>query len=88
MRIKVTQAHIEQGDIGDPSFCPIALAVKESLPEEPVDVDVSALGRISISYPYYISCKPRSTTRFVKLFDSGEDVEPFAFNLPITKKHA
>lgn len=77
MKIKVKQCHIDKGEVGVFSKCPVALAISE------------VTGDRTLVTPYAIcsgSVKNRVRTPhevriFMKKFDSGDPVEPFEFEL-------
>jgi hypothetical protein len=80
MKIEVKQEHIERGKPGG-CYCPIALAVKETL--NPYDVSV---GYHSMSvFTTVIDMKtvklPRPAFDFAFDFDAGRNVAPFSFEI-------
>lgn len=81
MIINVTQEHIDKGKRGRACGCPVALAVLELLNVK--------YGLVSVSpYTLYIEINnyrpfrlPPEATRFVSLFDDGQEVSPFTFEV-------
>lgn len=78
MEIKVTLEHICHGQHHKGDACPVALALREAFPNKKVWVD--PLYTIEIGEDVYVA--PEEVRQFVERFDDGEEVEPFAFNLP------
>lgn len=89
MLIEVTQADITRGTPSCSWGCPIAYAIERALPE--------CLGRPGMSvHVFYTSVSvsdwneeiashrlPKVAREFVKRFDRGHRVKPFAFELPL-----
>ncbi len=75
MLIKVTEKHIRDGKKVDCLHCPVALAIREHIPNALVG-------------PCYMTTWekgdtpfPPEVTRFIRSFDLNEHVEPFEFEL-------
>ncbi len=81
VRIEVKQEHIDKGIPGRCFSCPIALAALAVLPAREFHVQVSraCLG-FRWARAFYL---PESARHFVKMFDDGEDVTPFDFEIEI-----
>ena len=77
VRVEVTQEDIEKGKRKAGWACPIARAIKRRVPQSRRrDVFVEhALWEVG----YHVRPLPRTAQRFVKRFDAGEPVKPFAF---------
>jgi hypothetical protein len=84
MKVEVKQEHINRGWPGEPTGCPVFLAVQDKLP---------SVAEITSKYIYYwrrLSSSvryeerfllPSSAKKFIKKFDSGKQVEPFTFTI-------
>jgi hypothetical protein len=78
MKFTVTQAHISNGQRFRTKSCPVALAIKQTLPDVSVVVDATMLSiSTSTTYTSYKLSKPLQ--RFIQTFDSGEPVAPASF---------
>ena len=81
MKIHVTQEHINWGDSNSPQSCPIALAIKEQLPRaKQIGVKHTYAHMILDNKTLYLQFS-RRTTKFIRYFDAGHEVEPFTFVL-------
>jgi hypothetical protein len=76
MKVKVEQRHIDKGIPKSSSCCAVALAVREVVGHEDVDVDEYS---IAVAYDSYRA--PRKVTEFIEDFDRGDVVSPFEFEL-------
>jgi hypothetical protein len=78
MIIQVTKADIRAGICGDCHQCPVAQAIANDLKVSRDDIFVAAdhIKVLSVVYP-----TPVRVRRFVRKFDGGDKVEPFAFHL-------
>lgn len=81
--IRVTAEDIATGKKNDCWACPIAKAVTRTLRLSP---DQQMPGRFSVGGNYVRIERqkytlPRSAIRFIRRFDSEQDVEPFRFKL-------
>lgn len=81
--IAVTRKHINKGDRGECTSCPVALALLDAFPEaKRVSVDQDDL---VVTYPNGSAksyCVPRSVSRFINKFDNqGRVAQPFRFKL-------
>lgn len=75
MIVKVTQQHIDNGVVGNPRRCAIALALKEVLDIDYVDMDGFNIGDVVIPFPVEVS-------EFILGFDSNpKQPQPFSFEL-------
>lgn len=80
MRIRVTARHIREGQPGQPSSCPIALAIQEQTGCKDVDVDsddVTVDGKsLDIG---------KGVVSFIHRFDENKPVRPqvFEFGVPL-----
>jgi hypothetical protein len=80
LTIEVTQEDIDNGQKCDANYCPIALAVRQTvknyrqyLSVQPTVMYVDD-GKVIREYKM-----PAVAEQFVRLFDDDEDVEPFTF---------
>ena len=80
MIIKVTQKHIDEGDPGMCSDCPVALALLENYDNVVVQNDeiLCWLGINQIDFNV-----PVEVFDFIKAFDNHKSVKPFEFELEI-----
>lgn len=77
IKITVTTTHIRKGHKGHLYLCPIALAAKSAGFVGPqVMIDEINVGSHDNNANYSL---PRSAQRFIKAFDKGRSVKPFAF---------
>lgn len=76
MKVKVTKKHIKKGKRGQPTGCPIALALKEQygLKRPRVHGD-------QVHFPGKSCDLPDKASFFIQQFDSGEKVVPFEFSI-------
>lgn len=85
MRVKVTQDHIDRGVRREPCLCPIALALKDLGVDKPnvhfTFVRWEEWGADGIFERLCLPNLPAGARKFVKLFDEGESVKPFEFDL-------
>lgn len=89
MLIKVTHQHIAMGCMRKSHRCPVAHAVNEHLGSG----YSSTIGLCNITIAngrgttMWQKEQPVSVFKFVKLFDGGEHVKPFEFELSIPEKY-
>lgn len=78
MKIKVTQADIEEGRPEDCHLCPVALAVARAfdVPQYAVSVDGLFITVNDVNYD-----PPKLVDEFIYAFDEGDKVIPFEFDL-------
>ena len=77
MKVQVTNKHITKGKPGRIHSCPIALAIREQCAKGKA---VSVTGcEVSIGNKIYEL--PTRANEFIMMFDTGEKVKPFTFNL-------
>jgi hypothetical protein len=82
MRIEVKPDHIARGRRVEPCLCPVALAIAEA-----TDRECSVAPRmVSLYEPYRAYRLPEAVCGFVRMFDAGQPVEPFSFDLDIEEK--
>ena len=74
MLIKVTKDHIENGKIGQPDCCPIALASGF----ENVSVFVDEIRCYGEAYEL-----PMIAQEFIENFDGGNEVKPISFEIAL-----
>jgi hypothetical protein len=77
IRVKVTKEDIAMGIRRDDCECPIALAIKRAAKTSDVSVGfwTACLGS-RLCFPL-----PKEARDFVRVFDAGVQVKPFAFTL-------
>lgn len=83
MKVKVTQEHIDKGKPGAPYSCPVALAIRDSIP----NIVNAGVGRTTIEMidqhgNWLCYDAPRSVKKFVIAYDYKKPVEPFNFFMP------
>lgn len=92
LRIDVGTRHIERGHVEDCRTCPVALALREQLPErEPFNWSVGdefATLESSVGYPTFTVVLPHEAQSFIEKFDSLADVYPFAFEIDLPEDAA
>lgn len=100
IKINVTKKDISNGVVGDVAFCPIAQAFGRVFKRvDYIDVneltaDITLYGNYNTNTGGYeddtnFGLKlPSKAGKFVNKFDHEEDVEPFSFNVSLTKKAA
>ena len=85
IHIKVEQRHIDNGKREDCSYCPIALAIMETIPSNCLlgpfwkQVKVHDSNEIIVRGITYNTS--RKVSQFICDFDSGKEVEPMDFVL-------
>ena len=85
MRVYVTQKDIDKGEVGDCSYCPVALAMGRLFPNlEPVVQPTRVHYRIRGRKTHYERGMPapKEVWEFINDFDEHKPVEPFHFDLP------
>lgn len=87
MKISVTEKHIEQGQRKEMSCCPIALAIKDAVPQAK-DVYVGMRWYIWEPKAFPAACIngtdfriSRTVAQKAIAFDKGKKIEPFSFRL-------
>lgn len=80
IEIIVTQDHINNGRPASPCDCPIALAMKENTGEKWEVCNVLMWKMVDTSENYRLPSEARD---FIYLFDRGEEVKPFSFEVEI-----
>lgn len=78
MRIEVTQADIEFGEVGHAEACPVALALERTTGRRWVVGDDELEDR-----KFGIIDSPSAVAAFVRAFDAGRPVAPFTFDLEV-----
>lgn len=77
MLITVTRCHILEGEPSSPATCPVALALREMFEDYRISVREN-----SVLIGKGLSLRlPDDAIWFISLFDNGEEVEPFTFEL-------
>lgn len=80
--IRVTADHIRRGKMGDIFGCPIALALCEQGGYEPGDLHVGGSQAIAPAGDQDVTADlPSEAVEFVYMFDGGDEVEPFEFEV-------
>lgn len=77
MKIPVTQDHIDKGRHGDPSGCPLALAIREATTWMPRVV----VPHVRLSDADYIL--PQNARDFIFRYETLQGVEPFEFEMEV-----
>lgn len=79
--IEVTQRHIDEGEVGDCSLCPVARGTQDAFPgfkivvgDDDIFIDEEGVG---LNY-----ATPSIVRDFISDFDNGRLVHPFTFTLP------
>jgi hypothetical protein len=79
MTVHVTQEHIDKGKKGIPDCCAVALALKShgggSVCQDGDGLPCYLFG------PKGVNELPGDVQRFIEMFDAGETVEPFSFEI-------
>lgn len=85
MIVDVTQSHIDQGKAGDCSACPIALALKELIPDNfSVSVKFTVAHIVSHTYNTFRTIPlPKSAIEFIMDFDKHFPMSPFKFEVDL-----
>lgn len=81
VKVKVTQAHINEGKKHEPSSCPIALAITDATGEQWC-AGTTYVRRCTQQLELGIRLPP-SVMAFIETFDLGQPVKPFAFTLEV-----
>ena len=82
MKIKVTQKHINQGLRRSYRQCPVALAICDAYPGEPIVLVDSDYAKIHEDYKDSACYDlPYEAVAFINNVDEGHLVEPFTFTL-------
>jgi hypothetical protein len=83
VRIEVTQADIEEGQV-DCEFCPIALAIKRTMLETYAIAPYVSVDEYRITIGGWYTAQTDDIQDFVEDFDNTDDpVEPFSFDLDL-----
>lgn len=80
MKIIVSAEDIKVGKAKSSQYCPLALVIRRALPD-------AGIIRVFSDYLYISGTRvslPRKARNFIILFDSGQNVEPFDFELELT----
>lgn len=78
IKVNVTQEHIDKGDCGDTSNCPIALAIIDQYPKSGQVMVLSYL--VYCLSNYYVL--PEIAQDFIDVFDhTRSQAKPFSFEL-------
>lgn len=83
-KIQVTAKDIKGGSVGNPWYCPIALAVNRSIKmEDSIVASGTVRFQVEKKYPreYVIGLLPQKARHFYLAFDDGIKVKPFEFIL-------
>ena len=79
--INVTAEHIAKGKRRDCQSCPVALAIRDALPDVGV-VKVGSEGLVLGNIPHLVELDlPKAVADFIWYFDDSGLVKPFAFEL-------
>lgn len=82
VEIEVNRQHIDRGSIAGTS-CPIALALKDAGAIAPY-VDLDGIQFVYEGVAYYLQ-PDQGTKDFIRAFDGGDPVEPFAFDIDLRR---
>jgi hypothetical protein len=82
IQVSVTQEHIDQGSTHSCASCPVALALRDTGPENSYLVNYASLHNI---YNERVATLPGAAIRFITEFDAGYDVQPFTFFVQIDR---
>ena len=84
MIIQVKRKHIRAGDRKSPSFCPVALALREATADPTIRVEEAYISseKENGRWPKW-AFSPRSVERFVARHDAGKTVKPFNFRFEL-----
>lgn len=76
MKIEVTQDDINNGQRSRCRFCPVALAIQRTFPDQLVTVgnEAAEIGMCFITFP-------TNASEFISAFDKGLKVQPFTFEI-------
>lgn len=87
LRVIVNRRHIATGIKHNPEFCPVALATKDACPKYNFLVYPSTVTIVSLAgeQPKFAGhgVPPNSVGDFIWAFDSGDEVQPFTFDLMV-----
>lgn len=85
VNIEVTEDDIAHGLPHDPSCCPVAKALARAMPGAMVSVGCAYLSvyRPETRNPPFYAGLPFEAMRFIRRFDGGKEVQPFAFTVSI-----
>ena len=75
--VKITWAHIRDGQRGSDCDCPIALAVKDALLTNSVRVGADGIYINHLRWDV-----DKEDLKFIERFDNGKRVRPYSFRLP------
>ncbi len=76
MRVNVTERDIQKGMRYDNTACPVALAIRRTLPDAMILTDAEG---VNVNGKDYLL--PPAAVRFALDFDLGNPVKPVVFNL-------
>ena len=88
--INVTTRHIAKGEPGECAHCPVALAIRDALPDiANVVVGPEEIGiQLAADGPWAELDSPRDVVMFIMLFDTNGQAPPFTFELNYPKAAA
>ena len=78
MNITLSKKDINEGIVAHCHQCPVALAIHNTLKVELNDIVVTPVQISVLDMKYRV---PTRVARFIRAFDGGSDVRPFAFRL-------
>ena len=83
MKIQVTREDIQRGQKGQPSSCPVALAVARAFPGGNPGVGLSTVS-VGFGMSREMYDLPRKAKLFISLFDGGSKIMGWIFVRPFT----
>lgn len=72
IKVKVEQKHIDKGIKESPTFCPIALALRDLNINTYIGSDLLKMRHLTVLLP-------EEAVKFIEDFDDGKMVQPFEF---------
>lgn len=86
MIIKVTQEHIDKGKKANGYYCPVSLAIRETMPLTVVNtgcIKIYIYNKTDLDLVKLIKCvaTPSRIADFINDFDKGYKVKPIEFEL-------
>lgn len=94
MKLTITQEDIDNGEVGDPCWCPIANAIARAcniedkarrdcieVNSDGIWINGTTIYSSRILYPHKVPM-PRQLKDFINNFDNEEEVEPFEIEIP------
>lgn len=85
LTVNVTDSDIANGVASDCRECPIALAIGRLLSSSIVSVGYNTIS-VEIKGKFYYGNLPDKATRFIFMFDKGQQVSPFTFSLALKSR--